>query len=60
MKMPECDYHEALQKCHEGVFSAELLDLYKSPNREHVPWDLFPNWARPSDLVEGGHEGGSI
>jgi hypothetical protein len=56
----ERDYREALQKCHEGKFSEELRRLYQAPYRERVPWELFPNWARPNDPVEGGHEGGNI
>ena len=60
MKMIERDYQEALLKCQEGAFSEALQRLYQTPYRERVPWDLFPNWARPNDPVEGGHEGGSI
>jgi len=56
----ESDYQQALQKCREGKFSEELRRLYQAPYRESVPWELFPNWARPNDPVEGGHEGGSI
>jgi len=56
----ENDYQEALQECQEGKFSEELRRLYQAPYRERVPWELFPNWARPTDPVEGGHEGGSI
>ena len=54
------EYHQALQGCLEGRFTEDLRALYQMPFREHVPWDLFPNWARPTDPVEGGHEGGSI
>jgi len=60
MKMMERDYHDALQKCQEGKFSEELRALYLMPERERVPWELFPNWARPHDPVEGGHEGGRV
>lgn len=60
MEALEIDYQEALQKCHEGRFSDELRVLYQMPNRERVPWELFPTWARPNDPVEGGHEGGSV
>jgi hypothetical protein len=60
MKMIDRDYREALQQCQEGKFSEELRGLYQMPYRERVPWELFPNWAHPNDLVEGGHEGGSI
>ena len=60
MKMLEGEYHDALQSCREGRFTEELRALYEMPAREQVPWDLFPNWARPPDPVEGGHEGGSI
>jgi hypothetical protein len=60
MKMLEPEYHEALQGCLEGRVTEELRVLYQTPSRERVPWDLFPNWARPIDPVEGGHEGGSI
>ena len=60
MNTMEQDFQAALEKCHEGEFSEELRALYKTPYREQVPWELFPNWARPSDPVEGGHEGGSI
>jgi hypothetical protein len=56
----ELEYHEALQGCLEGRFTEELRVLYQMPFRKQVPWDLFPNWARPTDPVEGGHEGGSI
>ena len=60
MKMIQRDYQVALRKCQEGKFSEELRGLYRMPFREQVPWELFPNWARPSDPVDGGHEGGSI
>lgn len=60
MKTMDCDYQEALKQCREGKFSEELRALYQMPERERVPWELFPNWARPSDPVEGGHEGGII
>lgn len=60
MKMLEPEYYEALQACLKGKFTEELRGLYQMPDRERVPWDLFPNWARPNDPVEGGHEGGSI
>lgn len=53
-------YREALQGCLEGRFTEELRLLYLMPSREQVPWQLFPNWARPIDPVEGGHEGGCI
>jgi hypothetical protein len=56
----ELDYQEALQTCLEGRFTEELRMLYQAPYRERVAWHLFPNWARPNDPVEGGHEGGSI
>jgi len=54
------DYKVALEKCKEGKVSEELKKLYNSPYREQVPWILFPDWARPNDLVEGCHEGGTI
>lgn len=60
MKALEVDYQEALHKCQEGKFSEELRMLYRMPYRERVRWDLFPSWARPSDLVEAGHEGGRV
>ena len=60
MQMVEEEYRVALQGCLQGKFTDELRALYEMPAREHVPWDLFPNWARPNDPVEGGHEGGSI
>jgi len=60
MRMLEPDVYKVLQACLEGRFTEELRVLYQMPARERVPWDLFPNWARPSDPVEGGHEGGSI
>lgn len=56
----ETDYETALQSCQEGKFTEELRHLYQAPFRERVPWELFPNWARPQDPVEGGHEGGSM
>jgi hypothetical protein len=60
MRMLETEYHDALRACLEGRFTEELRVLYQMPSRERVPWDLFPNWARPNDPVEGGHEGGDI
>jgi hypothetical protein len=60
MQMLEPDYRKALEACLEGRFTEELRVLYQVPARERVPWVLFPNWARPTDPVEGGHEGGSI
>ena len=60
MEMLEPDYQAALQACLDGKFTEELRVLYQAPNRERVPWELFPNWARPTDPVEGGHEGGSV
>jgi len=60
MQMLERDYRDALEACREGRFTEELRALYQMPSRERVPWELFPNWARPIDPVEGGHEGGSI
>lgn len=60
MQLPEAQYHDALQACLEGRFTEELRALYEMPNREQVPWDLFPNWARPTDPVESAHEGASI
>ena len=45
------DYQDALEKCQEGKFSEELRQLYLTPYRERVPWELFPNWARPNDPV---------
>ncbi len=60
MQMLEPEYHEALQACLEGKFTEELRVLYQTPSRERVPWALFPNWARPNDPVEGGHEGGRV
>lgn len=50
-------YLKVLEKCQQGKFTEELKELYKSPVRETVPWDLFPAWARPTDQVEGCHEG---
>ena len=58
--MLEPEYLKALLACLEGKFTEELRGLYQMPLRERVPWELFPNWARPHDPVEGGHEGGSI
>lgn len=60
MTMPEPEYQKALKGCLEGKFTEELRLLYQMPERERVPWVLFPDWARPTDPVEGGHEGGSI
>jgi hypothetical protein len=60
MKKLESVYQEALQKCQDGKSSEELRKLYQMPVRERVPWELFPNWARPTDPVEGGHEGGAL
>ena len=60
MEIFEPEYHKALQGCLEGRFTEELRLLYQMPGRDRVPWDLFPNWARPNDPVEGGHEGGCI
>jgi hypothetical protein len=60
MQLLESEYHDALQSCLECKFTEELRVLYQMPIRDRVPWDLFPNWARPSDPVEGGHEGGAI
>jgi len=60
MVMSEPEYREALQSALEGRFTDELRVLYQMPSREQVPWALFPNWARPIDPVEGGHEGGTI
>ena len=60
MPMHEADYQRALQACLEGKFTEELRVLYQMPWREQVPWELFPNWARPTDPIEAGHEGGSI
>jgi hypothetical protein len=60
MQMLEPEYRNALEACLEGRFTEELRVLYQMPARERVPWELFPNWARPIDPVEGGHEGGSI
>ena len=60
MQMLEPEYRKALEACLEGRFTEELRVLYQVPAREWVPWVLFPNWARPTDPVEGGHEGGSI
>jgi hypothetical protein len=60
MKLIESDYQVALQKCQDGKSSEELRKLYQMPVRERVPWELFPNWARPTDPVEGGHEGGAL
>ena len=58
--MLERDYHDALEHCQEGKFTEELRALYQMPQRQRVPWVLFPSWARPNDPVEGAHEGGSI
>jgi len=60
MKMLETEYQEALKECEDGKCSEALRQLYRMPARERVPWDLFPNWARPHDPVECGHEGGRI
>jgi hypothetical protein len=60
MRMLEPEYHDALLACLEGRFTEELRVLYRMRSRERVPWELFPNWARPNDPVEGGHEGGDI
>ena len=62
VRMQEIEHaiQAALQACLEGRFTDELRVLYQSPSRERVPWHLFPNWARPVDPVEGGHEGGNI
>jgi hypothetical protein len=60
MEILEREYDRALQGCLEGRFTEELRILYQTPYRERVPWELFPNWARPNDPVEGGHEGGGI
>lgn len=60
METPEVVYQEALEKCQEGKFTDELRLLYLMPVRDRVPWALFPSWARPTDPVEGGHEGGSV
>lgn len=60
MQMLESEYDEALQGCMEGRFTEELRVLYQMPSRERVPWNLFPDWARPNDPVKGGHEGGRI
>lgn len=54
--MNEPEYQKALQSCLEGRFTEELRKLYQMPVREQVPWQLFPNWARPQDPVEGAHE----
>lgn len=51
------DYSVALAKARDGKVSEELKALYRAPVREQVPWLLFPDWARPTDPVEGGHEG---
>jgi hypothetical protein len=59
-KLIPSDYQEALRKCQEGKSSEELRKLYQMPVRARVPWELFPNWARPTDPVEGGHEGGAV
>ena len=60
MPMLEPEYREALEACLEGRFTEALRDLYQMPSRERVPSVLFPDWARPTDPVEGGHEGGRI
>jgi hypothetical protein len=60
MPILETEYCVGLEECQEGRFTEELRALYQMPSRERVPWQLFPNWARPIDPVEGGHEGGSI
>jgi len=60
MQMLEPEIRKALKGCLEGRFTEELRALYRMPWRERVPWGLFPNWARPNDPVEGGHEGGNI
>jgi hypothetical protein len=54
------DFRDALQGCLDGRFTEELRVLYQMPSRARVPWELFPNWARPMDPVEGAHEGGGI
>jgi hypothetical protein len=60
MKMPEPEYRDALEACLAGRFTEELRALYQMPARERVPWVLFPDWARPNEPVECGHEGGNI
>lgn len=60
MQMHETEYRSALEACRDGRFTEELRALYRMPERERVPWALFPDWARPTDPVEGGHEGGRI
>lgn len=60
VRVLEVDYQIALRACLEGRFTEELRDLFRLPFRERVPWHLFPNWARPVDPVEEGHDGGSI
>ena len=47
VQMLELDYREALQGCLEGRFTEELRVLYQMPSREHVPWQLFPDWRVP-------------
>lgn len=51
------DYKKVLEECLKGKVPPELKELYKAPIRETIPWDLFPNWARPDAIFELGHEG---
>ena len=49
--------NKALKGCEEGKVNEALKILYRVPFRECVPWAKFPAWARPTDPVEGCHEG---
>jgi hypothetical protein len=51
------DYEDALKLAQEGKASEQLRRLYNAPYRDRIPWVNFPDWARPVDPVEGGHEG---
>jgi hypothetical protein len=53
----EPDVKIALEQCKNGKFSQELKKLYDMPYRNMVDWTQFPNWARPDQETEGGHEG---
>ncbi len=56
MKLSE-EIKTIIENCINGYSTKDLLDLYNSPNRNNVPWHLFPNWARPDIKPEGCHEG---
>jgi len=49
---------QAAERISQGL--APPREVYRSPYRERINWEQFPQWARPSDpeLFEGsGHEG---